>query len=196
MSRHIFIISLLLLLTACGTSPKTSFYILDAGPKPAASASGESQGPAIGLWQVELPDMLERSQIVTRNGQFEINVADFHWWAGSLKRNVTLVLASELSRRLHTDQVVISPWTYQHKNDYQIKIYVERFDGALGGEVELRGLWSLLDATGKKELNSEAFAFKAQAVDNTYAAMVATLSQLTVKLGEQVANTIAAYKPQ
>ncbi|MDT8281376.1 MAG: PqiC family protein [Gammaproteobacteria bacterium] len=196
MSRHIFIISLLLWLTACGTSPKTNFYILDAGQKPAANSLSESPGPAIGLWQVQLPDMLERSQIVTRSDQFEIDVADFHWWAGSLKRNVTLVLASELSQRLQTDQIVISPWTYQHKNDYEIKIYIERFDGALGGEVELRGTWSLLDVTGKKEPGSESFAFKVKAADNSYKAMVAAMSQLTVKLAEQVANTIAAYKPE
>ena len=196
MSRHIFIISLLVLLTACGTSPKTNFYILQAQQASALTSTDISQGPAIGLWEVKLPDFLDRSQIVTRTGQFEIDVADFHWWAGSLKKNVTLVLASELSQRLQTDQVVISPWAHHHKNDYQIKVYLERFDGTLGGEVELRGVWSLLDATGRKELSSEGFAFKAKAADKTYKEMVAALSQLTMKLAEQMANYITAYKYQ
>jgi uncharacterized lipoprotein YmbA len=73
---------------------------------------------------------------------------------------------------------------------------VERFDGALGGEAVLRGVWSLLDATGQQELRREAFEFKAKAAGtstleaSSYEGLVAALSRLTVQLADQMAKGI------
>eukprot|EP00481_Brizalina_sp_1-RS-2013_P000869 TRINITY_DN2076_c0_g1_i1.p1 TRINITY_DN2076_c0_g1~~TRINITY_DN2076_c0_g1_i1.p1 ORF type:complete len:103 (-),score=18.82 TRINITY_DN2076_c0_g1_i1:83-391(-) len=86
------------------------------------------------------------------------------------------------------------PGRLNRKNDYQIKIHVERFDGELGGETVLTGAWSLLNAKGNKELVRKAFTFKAQASGKDYSDMVAILSKLTVQLAEQIANVIAAQK--
>jgi len=91
---------------------------------------------------------------------------------------------------------VVSPWASFRKIDYQTIVRVERFDGALGGEAVLRGVWSLLDAEGQKELRREAFEFKAHAAGAaaptaaSYEALVATLSRLTVQLAELMANGI------
>ena len=103
-------------------------------------------------------------------------------------RPVTLVpscASSWLSNR-----IVTSPWPSYQKNDYQIIVRVERFDGELGGEVVLRGLWSILDSEGQNELTREVFEFKANAADLTYQEMVAAMSQLTVQLAGQLADGV------
>jgi hypothetical protein len=196
MLRHVCIASLLVLLTACGSSPKTEFYVLSADHGAIVQEANVNAGPAVGVWSVRLPGYLERSEIVTRDGEYEIRLGDFWWWAGNLDENMTQLIANELSQRLQSNRVVVSPWPSFRKIDYQAIIRVERFDGALGGEAVLRGVWSLLDAAGQEELKREAFEFKAGATGtsalaaSSYEDLVAALSRLTVQLAEQMAKGI------
>jgi hypothetical protein len=196
MLRHVCIASLLVLLTACGSSPKTEFYVLSADHGAIVQEANVNAGPAVGVWSVRLPGYLERSEIVTRDGEYEIRLGDFWWWAGNLDENMTQLIANELSQKLQSNRVVISPWPSFRKIDYQAIIRVERFDGALGGEAVLRGVWSLLDATGQQELRREAFEFKAKAAGtstleaSSYEGLVAALSRLTVQLADQMAKGI------
>ena len=188
MLRHIFMVSLLVLLAACGSSPKTDFYMLNTDKADFAQAANTATGPAVGIWQIKLPDYLDRSELVTRDNEYQITIADFSWWAGNMETNATLLIAAEMSKGLLSNRVLASPWESYRKHDYQVKIRLERFDGALGGEIVLRGVWSLLDANGLNELSGEVFEFKANAVDPSYKEMVATMSNLLVQLsGDLVA---------
>jgi len=190
MLRRIWMGCLLVLLAACGSSPKTEFYELNADVSSIVQAANLSEGPAVGVWQVELPDLLDRSEIVTRDNQFKITMGDFSWWASNLRQNMSLLIVTQLSQHLQSNRVVVSPWPSYRKNDYQVIVRVQRFDGALGGEVVLRGLWSLLDGEATKELNRQVFEFKTNTVDLTYQEMVTAMSRLTVQLSEQLADGI------
>ena len=190
MLRHLWMAILLVLLAACGSSPKTDFYMLNADQGSVMQSANLSTGPAVGVWQVNLPDLLDRSEIVTRDNQFKITMADFSWWASNLSENMTLLMVTQLSQQLQSNRVVTSPWPSYRKIDYQVITRVERFDGELGGEVVLRGLWSLLDGDGTKELNRQVFEFKINTVDLTYQEMVAAMSRLTVQLAQQLADGI------
>lgn len=185
---------LLVLLAACGSSPKTEFYQLNADMSSITQAANLSEGPAIGVWQVELPDLLDRSEIVTRDNQFKITMADFSWWAGNLSQNMSLLIVTQLSQNLQSNRIVMSPWPSYRKNDYQVIVRVQRFDGALGGEVVLRGLWNLLDGDGTKELDRQVFEFRTNTADLTYQEMVAAMSRLTVKLSEQLTEGIIDHE--
>ena len=190
MLRRILVVSCLVLLAACGSSPKTDFYMLNADQGSVMQSANLSTGPAVGVWQVKLPDLLDRSEIVTRDNQFKISMADFSWWASNLSENMTLLMVTQLSQHLQSNRVVTSPWPSYRKIDYQVMTRVERFDGELGGEVVLRGLWSLLDGDGTKELSRQVFEFKINTVDLTYQEMVAAMSRLTVQLAQQLADGI------
>jgi uncharacterized lipoprotein YmbA len=194
MFRILLIIGLILGLAACGSSPKTNFYVLNAEHVSGSFSAQKAEGIGVGVWLVELPALLNRPEIVTRSGQYKIDLADFHQWAGGLGNNMSRLIAGELGRRLKTDRVFISPWSSYRKNDYQVKIHINRFDGELGGEMVLSGAWSLWSAEGSKELTREAFTYKTQASGKNYSDMVAALSQLTVQLSEQIANVISSQK--
>lgn len=191
MLRHLLIVSLMLCLVACGSSPKTNFYVLNAEYE---IPDQKAEGLGIGVWKVKLPELLNRSEIVTREGQYKIKLADFHQWAGGLDNNITTLVARELKQRLQTDRISISPWRAHRKNDYQVKIYMDRFDGELGGEVVVRGGWNLLNGEGNKELIRKPFTLKAQVLGKNYSDMAAALSKLTVQLSGQIANAITARK--
>lgn len=194
MLRHILIFLFVANLLGCGSSPKTHFYMLNAEKQADKQVELKMKSVAIGVWSINLPTLLDRSEIVTRKDQYSIELADFHQWAGGLANNMTRLIAGELSRHLQTDQVVISPWSSYRKNDYQLKIHIDRFDGELGGDVVLAGTWSLLNAKGDKELIRKAFVFKQLAGGKEYSDMVAVLSKLTIQLTEQIANVIADQK--
>jgi uncharacterized lipoprotein YmbA len=196
MLRHTLIASLLVVLAACGSSPKTEFYMLNADHRSLVQLANTSEGPAVGVWQVELPDLLGRSEIVTRDNAFKMSIADFSWWAGDLNKNMSLLIVTQLSQYLQSNRIVVSPWPSYRKNDYQIIIRVARFDGELGGDVVLAGLWSLLDAQGDNELNREVFAFKTKTADTTYQEMVEAMSRLTVQLSEQLADGVINQESQ
>lgn len=183
-------VSWLVLLAACGSSPKTDFYMLNADQGSVMQSANLSTGPAVGVWQVNLPDLLDRSEIVTRDNPFKITMADFSWWASNLSENMTLLMVTQLSQQLQSNRIVTSPWPSYRKIDYQVITRVERFDGELGGEVVLRGLWSLLDGDGTKELNRQVFEFKANTTDLTHQEMVVVMSRLTVQLAQQLADGI------
>jgi uncharacterized lipoprotein YmbA len=193
MLRHTLMVGLLCLVTACGSSPKTDFYMLSADEGSVAQAN-ISEGPAIGVWIVILPELLDRSEIVTRENQHKIKMADFSWWASALDKNMTLMVAVQLSQHLQSNRVVTSPWPTYVKNDYQVTILVSRFDGKLGGEVVLRGLWNILDGEGEKKLDEQVFEFKTNTAEATYQAMVEAMSQLTVQLAEQLVDGIISQE--
>jgi uncharacterized lipoprotein YmbA len=184
------LVSLVSLIAACGSSPKTEFYMLNADYGSLAQSANTSDGPAVGVWRVQLPDLLGRSEIVTRDNQFKVKMADFSWWAGKLNQNMTLLIAAKLSQHLQSNRVAVSPWPSYRKTDYQITIVVERFDGELGGEVVLRGLWNILDGEGESELTRKVFEFKANTTDLTYQDMAEAMSRLTVQLADQLADGI------
>ena len=190
MLRRILMASCLVLLAACGSSPKTDFYMLNADQGSVMQSANLGTGAAVGVWQVKLPDLLDRSEIVTRDNPFKISMADFSWWAGDLSENMTLLIVTQLSQQLQSNRVVTSPWPSYRKIDYQVITRVERFDGELGGEVVLRGLWSLLDGDGTKELSRQVFEFKTNSADLTYQEMAAAMSRLTVQLAQQLADGI------
>jgi len=189
MLRHTLMVGLVCFLAACGSSPKTEFYMLNAEEGSALQAN-TSQGPAVGIWTVILPEELDRSEIVTRENQYKIKMADFSWWASALDKNMTLMVAVQLSQHLQSNRVVTSPWPTYVKNDYQVTILVSRFDGELGGEVVLRGLWNILDGEGEKKLAEQVFEFKTSTADATYQTMVEAMSQLTEQLAEQLVEGI------
>ena len=186
MLRHLLIIAFMLSLSACGTSPKTNFYVLNTE----FEMPSNTEGLGIGIWKVRLPLLLDRSEIVTRSGQYEIELADFHHWAGGLGANINTLIGHELSQRLNTVRISTSPWPAHKINDYQVKIFIDRFDGELGGVVEFSGIWILLNGKGNKELTRQSFEFSSQVGGKKYSDMVASLSELVVQLSGQIATAI------
>lgn len=190
MMHRTLTLCLLCLLAACGSSPKTEFYILNVDEGSSVQSANENVGPAVGVWTVILPEALDRSEIVTRENRYKIKIADFSWWAGALDQNITLLIATKMSEDLQSNRVVMSPWPTYVQNDYQITILINRFDGELGGDVVLSGLWNILDGDGNEQLGRQVFEFKINAADATYQAMVEAMSQLAQQLARQLVEGV------
>jgi hypothetical protein len=144
------LILLPLLLCNCTTTPPTRFYVLSTIADQAAIAPGG--GIAVGVGPINLPQYLNRPQIVTRLGDNRLAVAEFDQWGGELDDNVIRALAANLSSLLKTDRVSLFPWKDGVPISYQVTIDVLNFEQNADGSSLLSVYWSIVEpATGRVE---------------------------------------------
>jgi uncharacterized lipoprotein YmbA len=138
---------LVFFLTACSSTPPVAYYALNTLPEmqqeiPAAVMDDTL---AIGVGPVEFPKFLDRPQIVTRKSQNQIEVSEFHRWAGSFPGDFSRVLAKNIATLLPSNRVEIYPWEDTFSPIYQVKLEVEQFEGQLGERVLLNVTWSVAE---------------------------------------------------
>lgn len=177
------------LLAACADSPSARFYVLGSFPVE-AQARAWADDVAVGLGPVELPDYLDRPQIVTRSGENELHLAEFDRWGESLKDNVTVVLAEDLTVLLPSQRVSIYPWKRSTPIDYQLAVRITRFDRTEGGEAVLSARWSVLARDGKELLSRESRHVERVAGDG-YGDTVAAMNRALGKFGREIAAALA-----
>jgi uncharacterized protein len=177
----------LVLLTACGSSPKTNFYMLSAERE---LHNLVTENISVGVWKVKLPGLIDRPEIVTHTGAYTIELADFDRWGGDLGSNMSLLIADELSYHLKTGQVDVSPWSSYRKFDYQVKVHVRNFGGELGGDSEINGAYVILNGDGSKKLTEALFSFKEKVKSKKYSDMAKAMSQLVMSLSEKISTSI------
>ena len=179
-------------LAACSTTPPVAYYTLNTLPEmqqeiPAAVMDDTL---AIGVGPVEFPKFLDRPQIVTRKSQNQIEVSEFHRWAGSFPGDFSRVLAKNISILLPTDRVAVYPWGEQFSPTYRIKLEVEQFDGQLGEGVVLDVTWMVTDKEGTNKLVVRKSRIKEAALDETYEALVEAKSNGLATLSRTIVEEI------
>jgi hypothetical protein len=190
--------ALLLLVFGCalmggGTRETTRFFVLNPLPESETrpiSAAG-SEGLSIGLGPVILPDSLNRQQMVTRVSENEVRVEPFYRWAAPLAENITSVLAENLSFLLSTNHVIPFPWNLATQPEYQLRITVVEFMGALGGEARLAVRWVLTRRKPQAELVNTYAVFKAPVPAHDHSALVTTQSRLLADFSHDIARALS-----
>jgi len=61
-----------------------------------SKSENPAQNAAVGIGPIKLADYLDQSKLVTRTGDNRMIVAEYDQWAGSLKSNLTHVLAENI----------------------------------------------------------------------------------------------------
>ncbi len=195
MLRTSLTLLLVFLLAACaGSSPRTNFYALEAGPAPRSVAKLPELSLVLG--PILLPDTLDRPQIVTRGEPHARELAEFHRWAGNLKADMGRQLARRLMAALGTERVFQSSSTRYRDLDYQIRLDILVFEGRLGGKVELIGFWVLLDKEGNEVLHLQGFDLSETAAGKGYLDLVAAQSHLVARLGDLIAAGVKSMVVQ
>jgi uncharacterized lipoprotein YmbA len=188
----IVILNACLLFAGCGSSPPTRFYVLSNLPHPAQLPASASRDIAVGVGPLELPDYLDRPQIVTRTGQNELNLAEFDKWGETLKDNANQVLAENLALLLPSKKVHSYPWKRSTPVDYQVVVKITRFDHTEGGETALHARWNILSGDGNTELLSRETRYVERPDGKGYADTVAAMNRALAQFSRDVANTISS----
>ena len=182
----------ILTVSGCSTGPSARLYVLTSLPR-AESVSPPTGGRAIsiGIGPVELPQYVNRSQIVTGQQSSELHSAVSAQWAEPLQDGFTRVLAENLSLLLATDRVALFPWK-TFAPEYQVVVEVTHFLGQTGGEVSLVALWSILNKDGREALVSKKSSFRESTGSSEYEALAAAMSRTVVALSRDIATALLA----
>ncbi|MDJ0741647.1 MAG: PqiC family protein [Gammaproteobacteria bacterium] len=179
------------LLAACTTTPEATFYRLGGSDATAAAALSTV---SLSIGPIELPQYLDRPQIVSRDGANRLRIDEFHRWGGSLQEEIHRLLAARLGERLATQRIYRYPSRIVAQTDYRIAIDVRVFDGVLGGAVQLDVAWSLIDDRSADVLVVRRSRHVGDAAGADYAAYAAALGSLLERLADDLAAAIAAAK--
>jgi uncharacterized lipoprotein YmbA len=200
--RHATLFVLLVMLavsslgvSGCSTGPPARLYVLTSLPR--AESVPPTTGRrdlSIGVGPVELPQYLNRSQIVTGEQSPELQSAASAQWAEPLQDGFTRVLAENLSLLLATERVALFPWK-TFIPEYQVVVEVTHFLGQTGGEVSLVALWSILTKDGRGVLVSKKSSFREATGSSEYAAMAAAMSRTVAALSRDIAAVLLALPP-
>ena len=196
MLYRLLIFLIILPFSGCtGTSPSALYYTLS----PIEKNSIPDQSTivpvdfAIGIGPVTFSDQLDRPAIVTQTGKNQININEFHRWAGSLQQNFTRVMTQNLAILLKTDQVMARPWERYFKPDIRITVDIQKFGGQLGEFAELETTWIIIEEGKDVEAVVHRSAIKEAVTDESYEALVAAQSKALASLCEEIAK---ALKPK
>lgn len=176
--------------TVVAQSPSTEFYALSALDEQMAPPKGANRDISIAVGPVELPEILDRPQIVTRSGRNELEIAEFHRWGGSIRDEFTRVLGENLSILLGTDQVATYPWRNTTVFDYQVTVNVTRFDATLGQTARLTARWMVFGARQGRVLLSRKSRLSEPADGLTHGAAVAAMNQTLDNFSQEIAAAI------
>lgn len=177
-------------LLGCTGSEKSNFYMLGSMDQFSATISNtDSVDISIGIGPLTIPEYLNRPQIVTRSGRYEIDIAEFDRWAESLEDAIPGVIAENLSSLLSTDRVYTYPWPIKAPA-YDLKIEIIRFDGTLPGSVELTARWTLSKGGMETRIHRKKFIDKKPIAGQGYSGMVSAMSLVLYDMSREIADSI------
>ncbi len=177
-------------LTACGSSPKSSFYTLSAIEPANQGTSNGSYSIAIG--SVAVPDVIDRPQFVTRTGANELTINEFARWGEPLRAEIPRVVAANLARDLDGAFVSIYPQSAGGIADFRLQLDIRRFDSLLGEAATVEVVWTLRPAKGAA-VSGRSVAREATAGAG-YDALVAAHSRALASVSRDIAAAVSAVR--
>jgi uncharacterized protein len=183
-------------LAACAPTRPTSFYTLSTVAEPGAVASRSGKNPVIGLGPVTLPQYLDRPDIVTREGENQMRLAEFHQWAQPLDSLLNRTLAEDLFALLGAEDVIPLPQRREVPLDRVVEVDVNRFEADQGGEVVLDARWRVYEGDDETLLASGRSVVAEQGAPVPgYEAIVAAMSRAVGQVSAEIASAIDGGAP-
>ncbi|MFW2534402.1 MULTISPECIES: PqiC family protein [unclassified Legionella] len=125
-----------LILCGCGKSKESQFYILT--PLPPQKNHHFYNHVQIGIDSVTIPDYIKKKQLMINQSPNHLNIEEFHQWAGSLDKNITLVLTTNLSTLIPGAIVQSAPLDTKFHPDYHLQVDISQFEIDIHGASILR----------------------------------------------------------
>lgn len=179
-----------LVLAACGSSAPANLYLLhmQAAPMVTGSEKKVDDVISIGIGPVEIPEYLDRPQIVVRTGANTIKIHEFDRWAEPIKDGITRVITENLVALIETEKIIIHPWSSPLRVDYRLGLHFTRFEASSDGEAILAGWWSLYDTEKRNISKRQPFLLTQKTKNLKLETMVDGQSDLLAKLCEGMAT--------
>jgi len=183
------------LVTGCfgdGTKNGPHYYLVDPVVVDAPEPDAENQ-LAVELVDLNIPQYLQRFQIVTRDGENRLQLSENNQWGENLRKNLIRTLAFNLANRLSTNDIGTPLDRSASVPDYRVQVYIGKFELDPNGKVILVARWQLTNVEAQ-----ETGMFHASLQSNDpiktgdYDQIVADMQDLFAGLCDKIAASIVA----
>jgi len=180
-------------LAGCAMTPPPTFYQLEEPANP--GLGGLDRGVAVGVGPVNMAAYLDRPQIVTREKAHTLQLSEANAWAEPLKESIIRVIGVNLSNMLQTTRIFKFPMRDRIiPLEYRIALDIPRFDGVLGGDVQLVARWTLYKGRGEDALLTRVSIITEASGGEGYEKLIAAQNRALKKLSREIADGIQSNK--
>jgi uncharacterized protein len=179
-----------LLLMACAPTPPTNFYMLEALNQPVGTSSTVAKKRLIGIGPLSLPALVDRKQMVTRDENNTIQLAEFHQWAAPLNDNVLSVLRKNVAVLQPNAIVRAYPWSVYGEMDYRVIIDISRFDSQLGKSANLEANWAIMEEKNHTIISNGQTNIQQALNDANYSTVVQAQNKLLSEFSRQLSAAL------
>jgi uncharacterized lipoprotein YmbA len=205
LERPVLAFTIALVFAACSVlAPKQdrTHFIMLAPTTPSSSsrtplrASPKLASVAIGLGPVQLPQYLDRPELVIRTSPNGFELSQTDRWAEPLGDNFCQVLANDLTNLLGTANIVKYPWYPGTRLDFIVHIQLQRFEADTNNNAELIGRWELRTPQADQSLAASDAQISRPLSSPAGDAAARALSQDVAELAGQIASAVAQSEQQ
>nr|MBA2651186.1 membrane integrity-associated transporter subunit PqiC [Tatlockia sp.] len=178
-----------LLLSSCGRSPDSQFYVLNP-ISPQSNKLKNYNHLRIGINRIHGPSYLAKPQLVIHCSAHEVKLEEYHRWVETLAHNTQRVIEANLTTLLPGAAFVSEPWDVNFKPQYQLQVDIVQFEVDIYGNSRLSADYLIYS---ENHLNSKGSLVYHQKVNppivaNLVASMNMNLTHLTRDLGKVLAS--------
>jgi uncharacterized lipoprotein YmbA len=141
----------------------------------------------IGVDRVQLPEYLQRSELVTRSSSNQLTVAEYQHWGEPLKDGFSRALRRDLENEL-AGQVATAPFDQMNPPPLVVDIEVHRFERVAGQGAVLEASWTLRDGKSGRTLATHDARVQQPIAGDDPHATVDALSEAVAGLAGHVAG--------
>jgi uncharacterized lipoprotein YmbA len=153
----------LLMLSACSSSPPVRYFTLS--PIDEEFKQDPDDAIMLGLGPFRMPDYLNRSQIVTRGANSEMQVNEFSRWSEPLATSLLRIVSADVDNLLEGVVVVVFPYEPFVRNQVRFRLVgdINRFEANHLGNVVLEVQWGVANADGEMAVPVRRNRYQVQA---------------------------------
>lgn len=182
-------LALPLALTACGHSPPTRYFSLDAVP-PSAPLATARMAP-IQLGAVRVPATLDRPEIVAQDAAYRLSVRENDHWGAPLGPMIRRTLAQDLLARLPPGAFVL-PDAPAPAGSRGIVVNVLDLRANTDGRMTFEGSWTLTAGEAATAVMTQEVSLTEPMTSADSTAIADALSRVLGRLADRIATSLAA----
>jgi len=183
-------------LSACTSTPPTQFHVLE--PQFEISTQSKSNDTTtkriVGIGPVSIPTFLERKQLVTRDQDNNLQIAELQQWAAPLKDNITEVLAQNLAALQQDNIVRAYPWSAYGSIDFQIIVQINRFDARPDKSANLEASWVIMDDKNHTIVSNGFSRLQSKPNDDSTTETIKSLNSVLAALSQELSQALSKLK--
>ena len=186
-------IVVLVALCGCGTSPPAHFYTLSA---PAATSAPKTGSTVVLFGPFNVAAYLQRPQIVVRDADQKLKLAEFDRWAEPPQVALVPWLARDVDRQLTKAVVVAFPSNGHADAPFRVLGTIAQWDADAAGTAVLVVQWECVGDNGAVVVPLQTSRYTAQAAKaGEYGDIVKALNQTLADFARDVATALQTALP-